>query len=534
MNRLTFSVLLSLVAPRIAFGGSRACLLLLIVGTLAVQSCSPVLDPKPGTGSLGSLVPAGTALRYVALGNSLTAGFQSGAVVGSETQYAYPVLMAQQLGIPIGDGADQFQYMRFPDNGGIGGRNRIESFSPQGLPNIVGQLLTSAPSNATLSRPYNNLGIPGALLRDMNAPMNDPLYDARFLPQTAMNPLGNPFFPAVIRNTALGRTPVDQAVRLNPNLVTIWIGNNDVLGYAASGGTSGTNFVTRAMNPMAAPAPTEVNVFTAQFNTLMDDCVRRMPNAKFIVGNIPDVTAAPFFTTVGAPARASLRAALSNTAQVPAALAAFINQILPDFPNGLLVASSAAPGGLKPLNNNDLILLTAQAGIASYGPRILQALGAAAARVQMTPAMAQQIVQQTLAQTPIPNELVFDEAEQQVARAATTAFNQAIQAAVNRYSADNRAILFDANAIVERIRREGYPIQGQGLNPATGRVQSNVLTFTFISGGFFSLDGIHPSSRGYGAIANEMLKLINSRFGANIPLVNLVDIPALPVGQPVL
>jgi hypothetical protein len=42
---------------------------------------------------------------------------------------------------------------------------------------------------------------------------------------------------------------------------------------------------------------------------------------------------------------------------------------------------------------------------------------------------------------------------------------------------------------------------------------------------------VHPSSRGYGAVANEMLKLINSKYGANIPLVPLIDLPGLPIGQ---
>jgi lysophospholipase L1-like esterase len=499
---------------------------------LVLQACDPNLSPKPGTGNLGSLVPSGTAINYVALGNSLTAGFQSGAVVASETQYAYPTQLARQLGMSNGDGAGQYQYMQFPTDGGIGSRLRITQFNSPTSPVTAAATLGTPPTNVALARPFNNLGIPGALLRDMHPSATDPIYLARFGPNVAANLFYNPFFGAVIRNSALGRTPVDQAARLNPNLVTLWIGNNDVLGYASSGGTLGTNFFTQQSNPMAAPAPTEVAVFTAQFNALLDSCTRKMPNAKFIVGNIPDVTAAPYFTTAGPLVRASVAATLNNTALVPAALAAFIRSTFPAFPNGLLVTSSAAPGGFKQLNDKDLFVLTAGSDprLQLYVVQLLTALGAAAQQAQANPAMAQAIIQQTLARNAIPNGFVLDEAEQAVTQKAVTDFNTVISAAVARYSSNNQAILFDANALVNQIRTQGYPIQGQ-ITTANGQVVGNVLTFSYISGGFFSLDGIHPSSRGYGAVTNELIKLINSRFGADVPYLNLIDIPGLPVGQ---
>jgi hypothetical protein len=48
---------------------------------------------------------------------------------------------------------------------------------------------------------------------------------------------------------------------------------------------------------------------------------------------------------------------------------------------------------------------------------------------------------------------------------------------------------------------------------------------TYITGNFFSLDGIHPTSQGYGIIANEFIKAINSKYGASIPLVDVSTIP---------
>jgi hypothetical protein len=48
---------------------------------------------------------------------------------------------------------------------------------------------------------------------------------------------------------------------------------------------------------------------------------------------------------------------------------------------------------------------------------------------------------------------------------------------------------------------------------------------TYITGNFFSLDGIHPTSQGYGIIANEFIKAINNKYSAQIPLVDVSTIP---------
>ncbi|MEJ2544391.1 MAG: hypothetical protein P8Y99_10025, partial [Calditrichaceae bacterium] len=95
--------------------------------------------------------------KYVAIGNSLTAGYQSGSLVEEHQQYSYPNLIAQQLDI------DDFQQ---------------PTISWPGLPNIMtlesvtGVLGTAsgtgAPTNLTLARPYDNMGIPGIVLADVN------------------------------------------------------------------------------------------------------------------------------------------------------------------------------------------------------------------------------------------------------------------------------------------------------------------------------------------------------------------------------
>ncbi len=448
---------------------------------LALTACTPKSDTPIGTGDPGTLTTAGTPFRYVALGNSVTAGFQSGAVVWKDVDVAYPVLMAQAMGITVGDGADQFQYMRFASGQGIGTRQILV---PAGSSFTLGapQSFGSAPSNATLARPYNNLGVPGAVLADMHPPTTG--IEAQ-LAAARMSAARNPFFGAVMRNPVFGRTLVDQAAALNPNLVTIFIGNNDVLGYATSGGTSGTNiqFLTTQINP----TPTESARFASQFNALLDTVMRRMPNAKVLVGNVPNVLFAPYFQ-----ARALIQGALP--ANFP------LQENGRPTLNGLVVRSSLSPGGLRRISAADLILLPAVSALPTL---LAQGAGTSLAN-------------------PLPDNLVLDSLEIVVARNATNDFNSAIASAIARYQSPKRAALFDANATLADVAARGYAMPGLGSS----------LTVAFISGGFFSLDGVHPSSRGYGAIATEMLRAINREFGSNFPFVDVRNLPAVPVGMP--
>jgi len=60
---------------------------------------------------------------------------------------------------------------------------------------------------------------------------------------------------------------------------------------------------------------------------------------------------------------------------------------------------------------------------------------------------------------------------------------------------------------------------------ANGGITMNGLTTTstFATGGAFSLDGVHPSPRGYAIISNLMMTQINATFGSNLPAVNVKD-----------
>ena len=95
----------------------------------------------------------------------------------------------------------------------------------------------------------------------------------------------NPFFDIVLRNQgAVQLSQFQQAKALHPTFITLWIGSNDVLGFATSGGFS----------PNAPTSPVQ---FAALYHMLADSIASL--GAKVAVANIPNVTDIPFFTTVG-------------------------------------------------------------------------------------------------------------------------------------------------------------------------------------------------------------------------------------------
>lgn len=54
------------------------------------------------------------------------------------------------------------------------------------------------------------------------------------------------------------------------------------------------------------------------------------------------------------------------------------------------------------------------------------------------------------------------------------------------------------------------------------------LNGDFVTGGIFSLDGLHLTARGYAAVANEMIKVINAKYGSTIPGTDLTKIYGVP------
>ncbi len=219
---------------------------------------APTMNPKSGNADL---------TRFVVIGNSLAAGYQSGALYASAQQYSFGNQIAKQVGTTY--------EMPLISDPGSGGRIEIKQLFP--LPPVLTYNTNKGqPTNLNYPMPYNDLGVPGALLYDvMNATSSTTCASYVFSQQP------NPFFDLILRGQG---TQFAQAKAMHPTFVILWIGNNDVLGFATSGG-------------VAPNAPTPTPTFQYLYSQLADSVASL--GAQVVVANIPEVTAIPYFTTVG-------------------------------------------------------------------------------------------------------------------------------------------------------------------------------------------------------------------------------------------
>ena len=102
--------------------------------------------------------------------------------------------------------------------------------------------------------------------------------------------------------------------------------------------------------------------------------------------------------------------------------------------------------------------------------------------------------------------------EQAAVATATAKFNTTIEALATQYDLG----FFDASAFLEVIGSTGVKLS-----------DGSTVTATYGTGGGFSLDGVHPSPRGYSLLANEFLKVIETKYGANLPDVDPLEYTGL-------
>jgi lysophospholipase L1-like esterase len=431
-----------------------------------------------------------TVTKYVSVGNSLTAGYQSAGLYKSAQLYSYPNLISQQLtkaGATIGT----FQQPYWPDPGtpdpSTGKASRYIIIGWSGTTPIIGPageaLTAGAPENAaTLARPYDNLGIPGIPLLgfiDMTGNYNG-------TNTTAGSNTGIGY--AILRQPAGTTSVFHQAAALQPDLVTFWLGANDVLGFAVGGG----------LIAATGNAPTPSATFQYLYNQALDSLRHALPNAKIVVGNIPYVTSVPFFTTV-------------NPLVAPHIPSGYYMYYQKHLTTGMSMATTTLTEAYAPL-----ITLKGQAyatllGVStcqfwrdalgtSFSYSALQAVGIDSSKpFGFHP------------QNPWPDALILDSLEIAMAKNSTNDFNSYIATA----AANHVAALVDFNGFFNNVKANGIVIAGEKY------------TADYITGEIFSLDGVHPSDRGYGIVANEYIKVINASFGMNVPLVNVSALPKL-------
>jgi lysophospholipase L1-like esterase len=457
----------------------------IFLAVFAFYSCDDYTDLTPPVQNQTS--GQANFSRYVALGNSLTAGYQSSALYQSAQIYSYPNLLAQRMGTT-------FELPLISDPG-LGGRLEIANLDPFTL---YTNPASGAPLNLNYPGPYNNLGVPGALTYDILFAKSSTTCASYVF---ANSP--NPYFDIILRNNVLNLgTPLEQALAQAPTFVTLWIGNNDVLGYSTSGGTSPS-------------APTATSDFQQLYGGISQGLAQS--GAKVAVANIPNVSVIPFFTTVG-PMLALNPAAhwwqialLQGAAGLPATGLIYVSHSSSGINLGLPYKIGFADSTAL-LRGTTLLTLAGQ----TYAGLIGTATGKFY-RDNHYPSLPVGIdTTQPFGlhpQNPFPDAYVLDPDEITVSNNAVASYNSIIAGLANTFG----FALADVNALLNGIRASDFTTGTNidGINFKT----------TYVQGGLFSLDGVHPTSQGQAIIANEFIKAINSKFGASIPRIDVSSIP---------
>lgn len=200
--------------------------------------------------------PTGGALfsRYVAMGNSITAGFQSAGINDSTQRQSYAHLIAVAAGAP-------YYYAS------LQGRGCPAPFDNNSTQHRVGGgAANGCDLRAPTQIPYlSNVAVPGARVAETFNNFETPVSSSNALTSFILG----------------GRTQVQAMRQANPTLVTVWIGANDVLGS-----------LTNAANPGLPAAVTPSALFNAQYDTLAAQL--DSSKAKVVLIGVPDVTNIPY------------------------------------------------------------------------------------------------------------------------------------------------------------------------------------------------------------------------------------------------
>lgn len=509
--------------------------------TMALAACSgsgsssgpavPPFNAHPGT-------TAPASVKIVGVGDSLTAGVQSGGLMGASIPGGGSAGPAGTLA-PVQETQEHgFFSLLWEQANGVA-QSVLENPATSPLPLIappgVGGILAGTTSGfpAGLTAPCQGgraaaFSATGALTDRMNAQvtpfdvavpgqtthevvaMFQPLSsciapaDAAVLAQTpdgraqlSLNQLvfseSENFYP-VLANFGAQQTQLQAAVSLHGQLATVWIGSNDLLHFAFANGGS----------PPADPVSIG-NDIASIIKQL------QASGAKVAVANLVDVLGAATFYPVASTTEPTYEQNLDKF--VTDAIIAHAAAQLGIPPSPLIAqnpAVAAQIGAATTAAHQYAQAEIAQAGLGPKGYFLLPVL------LTTTAAILQQqpVPQLNVAQNGV-GEYISDATAVEVQQ-LNAAYNLAIAGAAKQTGAAlvDIASTFQ-NAEAARAAGQPVPVDAQG----------DTVTLQY-GGGFFSLDGLHPSNTGYAVIANGFIQAFDQTYGLQIPPVDVHSVYA--------
>lgn len=211
---------------------------------------------------------------------------------------------------------------------------------------------------------------------------------------------------------------------------------------------------------------THPDTFRHNFNQMMDRLTKDKPYTIGMIGNVMDISLLPMFTSVS-------------------------HQYWGKRPCGSFAQTIyiQTKDGVRAAEEDDRILLAADSLLGQQDWGLSR-------------------------QYAIPGELVLDKEEVEEVQNRIKNYNEVISIAVAKYNEENPTsnfLLLDMWVEFKHLHEDGLIVNG--LN----------LSGEYLSGGFYSLDGLYPTPRGNAFISNLFIERLNTFFGHSIPNIDIAE-----------
>jgi hypothetical protein len=426
-----------------------------------VEGCTPELtNPDPQPGEANFT-------KVIAIGGDFMAGYQDGALFMDGQMKSLPALMSRQFEL-VGGGTFNQNYIAAGNSLGWSSKPWESWYIQQshmGWRTDCEGVVSLGPVKDSLSRPAAATLFANSY-NSANCNFGIPFATTLDLVSNSINtyPLlnTNPFYYRMSSQISVS-TPLGDAVATNASFFNAWIGMEDIFEYARRGGEETT---------IAS---------SAQFSIYLDSILSALTanGAKGAIANIPDFREFPYYTLVP-----------WNGADLTQEKADSLNDIyvstLPHIhfhegSNGFMINDVNHPTGYRQIRRNEYITLS-------------------------VPLDSMKCNFMGILFEVLPDRYVLDSTEVSFIDQMVAEYNSVIAIKAAQYGlahVDMHSYFRSVNA--------GIKWDGVDFNE------------TFVSGGFYSLDGYHPNQKGYALIANEFIIAINAKYSATIPTLNCFD-----------
>ena len=353
------------------------------------------IDPNANIAVVAPTRGSADFTRYVAVGNSLTAGYADGGLYRDSQLNSYPNILAGQFAT-VGGGSFTQPLFTEAQAAGSGYMKliRVPSLTdPASIITSIGQVAPGAVRGTStnggmlytkFTDTNQNLGVPGIRTADI-------------LLTGYGSTAGNGYFERFVADPTTTYFQYVSNNLTNATFFSCWLGNNDALGYATSGG----------IVPLTPTA-----LFTTNFTAIMNKLTEG--DRKGVVIGIPSITTAPYFSTLSIPL-----------------VVAQINLLLnPATPVTALYIQTST--GVRTTQTGDLLMLSNATNYASIGNT---AAGTKNGPYGLSPT------------NPLPNNVVLDASEVTAMNASIAAFNGIMKA-----QADSKGVAYvDPNTVLSQV-----------------------------------------------------------------------------------